>query len=470
MWNFSDKDERTAIIDDRGQMLSYGELEKFGEDLCKVIGTRCMVFLFCKNCLGSLIGYIGFINGGIVPAMLKADLDEDMLNCLYQKYHPSYLWIGESNISYSLLQECKKVYECFEYILYKTPYAGTDVALYDELALLLTTSGSTGSPKFVRQSYKNMRANIENIVSFLKISDTERPITTLPINYTYGLSVVNTHLDVGATILLTDKSVVQKEFWDFFMERRATSFSGVPYTYETLNRMHFTVKNYPSLRYMTQSGGKLRAELHQAFAKDARESNKKFVVMYGQCEGTAVLAYVPVPYEFEKVGSMGIAVPNGRMALIDVQGNEIEEANTNGEIVYYGDDVTLGYAECLEDLCKGDERAGCLKTGDIAYKDKDGFFYFAGRRKRFLKILGNRISLDEVEQILKVGFPDMDVACAGVDDQMDIFYTKSCMKEEIQRFLLKKTGLHRNAFRMIYLENIPKNESGKTLYKELMKQ
>lgn len=334
---------------------------------------------------------------------------------------------------------------------------------------MLTTSGSTGSPKFVRQSYANVKSNAESIVKYLELDDTEKPISTLPMNYTYGLSIINSHLLVGATLLLTDKGLMQKEFWSFFKENEATSFGGVPYTYEMLDKLRFFRMKLPTLKYMTQAGGKLIPELHKKFAEYAAENGKKFIVMYGQCEATARMGYLPADKSQQKCGSMGIAIPGGKFHLIDVDGNDITQPFVTGELVYEGPNVTLGYAECGEDLSKQDERNGILQTGDMAQVDNDGFYYIVGRKKRFLKIYGNRVNLDEIDRLIKAKFGNLEVASTGVDDHMYIFVDEDKYADAVVSFVVEKTGLNPAAFQAIVIDEIPKNDSGKTLYKELTK-
>ncbi|MCF0142786.1 MAG: AMP-binding protein, partial [Parasporobacterium sp.] len=335
--------------------------------------------------------------------------------------------------------------------------------------LMLTTSGSTGSPKFVRQSYTNVFTNAEQIVEYLELSETERPITTLPMNYTYGLSIINSHLLVGAAILVTDKGLMQKEFWSFFKEGGATSFGGVPYTYEMLDRLRFYRMDLPTLRYMTQAGGKLIPELHAKYADYAEKNGKKFIVMYGQCEATARMGYLPADKAVEKCGSMGIAIPGGVFKLIDAEGGIVTEPLVTGELVYEGANVTLGYAECGEDLIKGDERQGVLQTGDMAQFDADGYYYIVGRKKRFLKIYGNRVNLDEIDRLIKGHFEGIDCASAGVDDHMYIFVTDDAFAEPVRDFVISKTQLNPAAFKTVVIDEIPKSDSGKTQYKELAK-
>ncbi|MDR2940974.1 MAG: AMP-binding protein [Treponema sp.] len=361
-----------------------------------------------------------------------------------------------------------KVYSVWGYTLLKTPYDKI-FPLYEELALLLTTSGSTGSPKFVRQSYANIRANTESIVKYLEIDATERPITTLPMSYTYGLSIINSHLWVGASIILTQKTLMQKEFWQQFKDYGATSFGGVPYIYEMLEKLRFFRMDLPSLHTMTQAGGKLSPELHKKFAEYAQTNGKKFVVMYGQTEATARMSYLPVEKSLEKYGSMGIAIPGGEFSLIDIDGKEIMEPEVVGELVYKGTNVTLGYAKSGADLAKGDERSGVLVTGDMAKRDADGFYYIVGRKKRFLKIFGSRVNLDETERLINGAFEGLDCACGGVDDKMTVFITNAGVTDKVMKFLTEKTGINRAAFMITVIDRIPRSESGKILYSELNK-
>lgn len=456
---------KLAAIQDNGEAITYDELFQYGSQLCQTIGKRCLVFQLCSNTAASLIGYVGFHQNSIVPLLLAEKIDQELFQTLVDVYHPQYIWASKRAADKTAKFE--KVLEIKDYALYKTEL--TSYPLNDELGLLLTTSGSTGSPKLVRQSYKNLRSNTDSIVSYLQITEDELPITTLPMNYTYGLSIINSHLSVGATILLTDKTLMDKGFWQFFKEYNATSFGGVPYTYEMLNRLRFFRMDLPSLKTMTQAGGKLLPDLHKKYAEYAKQQNKKFVVMYGQTEATARMAYLPANQSLEKYGSMGIAIPGGKFKLLDTENNEINEPDVAGELVYQGDNVTLGYAECGDDLIKGDERNGVLHTGDIAKCDKDGYYYIVGRLKRFLKIFGNRVNLDEVERIIKAQFAVKECACTGRDDKMTIFVVEpeSIRLNDIKNFISAKTKLNVSAFQVKEIDQIPKNDSGKILYKDL---
>ncbi|MCR5726941.1 MAG: AMP-binding protein [Lachnospiraceae bacterium] len=465
MWNLEKFKEKTAIIDEFGNSIKYESLKHESSILAKKIGCRCLVFSLCTNEIGSVIGYTAFINNGIVPVMVSSHLEEKLLNNLMDTYRPKFIWIPKDQEKQFV--GMKAEYEAYNYILLRTEY-DKEYSLFDELGLLITTSGSTGSPKLVRQSYTNIFENAKAIAEYLKLDDTERPITTLPMNYVYGLSIINSHFLVGATILLTDKGLMQKEFWKFFKEAEATSFGGVPYTYEMLDKLRFYRMNLPSLRTMTQAGGKITPELHEKFAKYAIENKKKFVVMYGAAEATSRMGYLPPEKALEKKGSMGIPIPGGNFTLVDADGNIITKAFTTGELIYDGKNVTLGYAECGDDLKNGDERNGRLETGDMAQFDDEGYYYIVGRKKRFLKIYGNRVNLDEIDRLVKGEF-NIEVASSGVDDHMYIFVTEEKFVDKVKDFVVGKTKLNQAAFNVIVIEEIPKNDSGKTLYNELRK-
>ncbi|MBR5166502.1 MAG: AMP-binding protein [Salinivirgaceae bacterium] len=465
IWNLLQHKGKIALIDEFGNQMTYDVLNSEASNLFERIGRRCLVFLLCRNEIGSVLGYTAFINNGIVPVMVNSHLEETLLQNLLNTYCPEYLWIPKNQVEQFAGMSVEQ--EAYNYVLLKTGYE-KKYPLFDELGLLITTSGSTGSLKLVRQSYTNVLDNAQSIVQYLKLNDTERPITTLPMNYVYGLSIINSHFLVGATLLLTDKGLMQKEFWSFFKEQEATSFGGVPYTYEMLDKLRFYRMKLPSLRTMTQAGGKITPELHEKFAVYAAEQGKNFIVMYGAAEATARMGYLPPERAVEKRGSMGIPIPGGKFSLIGAEGQEVTKPLTTGELVYEGKNVTLGYAEKGEDLSHGDERHGILETGDMAQFDADGFYYIVGRKNRFLKIYGNRVNLDEIDRMIKGDF-EIEVASAGVDDHMYIFITDAEKMDSVRDFVVGKTRLNPVAFKVIVIDEIPKNDSGKTLYKGLTK-
>lgn len=443
-------------LTDGVQELSYTQLDKDAKYICKSIPSRSLIICVCSNCIASVVGYVGFLQKRIIPILINDSLDNELFQELVACYRPGYIWCPTGCFCGNPLLE----YE--GYSIYET--GETIPESDDSLALMLTTSGSTGSPKFVRQSYLNIETNTASIVKYLDIRGSDRAITTLPMSYTYGLSIIQSHLMAGARIIMTEKTILEKEFWSLFKEQNATTFGAVPYTYQVLDRLRFLKMDLPSLRYITQAGGRLGEELHLKFAEELRMKGQALIVMYGATEATARMSYVPANSSVEKAGSIGIAIPGGRFELIDVNNDIITENDTVGELVYYGDNVTLGYAQNRSDLARGNDRNGRLETGDMARRDSDGYYYIVGRKKRFLKIYGNRVNLVEIEDLLsKAGY---EAACVGSDDHMRI-YTTALDTENLVTYISEKTGLNRAAFNAIHIESIPHNDSGKVLYSEL---
>lgn len=466
-------DNNNMLLDDSGRTVTYGEFYTFAEKIGTKMKKRSLMFLLCENSSGSVLTYLSALQNNIVPLLLDSNIDESKLYTLMELYRPEYLacpekWeekMGEQCGNLNIIWRSNG-YICFAFLHNQ---AGTEEEIYEDLALLLTTSGSTGSPKLVRLSRKNIESNAASISVYLNLDRKEKPVTTLPMYYTYGLSIINSHILVGACILLTDKTLFEKEFWDFVRKNKATSFGGVPYTYQMLKRLNFFEIELPFLKTMTQAGGKLPETLHQEFAAYAKQNNKNFVVMYGQTEATARMGYLPSEYALKKCGSMGIAIPGGRFYLIDENGEKITEANVVGNLVYEGANVSLGYARSREDLKKGDERRGVLVTGDLAKRDEEGFYYIAGRKKRFLKMYGIRVSMDEIEQLLKMSFQKVDFACTGKDDCMVVSVAGMKAEEmmELSAWLEEKTGLNSRGFVINPVSEIPRNKSGKILYNQL---
>jgi acyl-CoA synthetase (AMP-forming)/AMP-acid ligase II len=447
-----------ALRTEEGEVMPYGDLASCADKIGEAVDGRCIVFCVCSNNVESLAGYLGMLRRKAVPVLVNLSTNLSLLADLLRAYSPRYIYLPSRAVGGFPGWKCVLTFR--QYSLLRAPAAMT-YPVHPDLALLLTTSGSTGSPKLVRQSYGNIVNNAESIAKYLGIAASDKPITTLPMSYTYGLSIINSHLLMGATVLLTDKPVLNRGFWQFLRKRGATTFGGVPYIYELLKRLKFAHMDLPTLRILTQAGGRLDPELTREFAEICLAKGIRFVVMYGQTEATARISYLPPEYALSKAGSIGVAIPGGELSLIDDKGGIIEDSDVSGELVYKGPNVTLGYADTYADLAKGDENKGVLKTGDLAKRDIDGFYYIVGRKKRFLKLFGNRVNLDEVENILKsAGF---NCACTGRDDLM-VIYTCADDVAAVREHILRHTTVNPNGFIVKKTQAIPRNETGKILY------
>ena len=333
MFNLDKYKHNTAVITDKGERLTYSDLIAVTDAFAKAVPQKGLLFCLCENRIGSLVGYVACMEHQIPIVLLDGSKDLSVLQNLPAIYQPEYIWADNEKVDEI---GGETIYKYSSYSLQKMSYEEEveKPEINPELALCLTTSGSTGSPKFVRLSAKNVLANAESIAEYLGIDENERPVTTLPSYYSYGVSVINSHLIKGATILLTEGTVAQRDFWNFMKEQKATSIAGVPYTYEMLKMLRFMRMDLPYLKTMTQAGGKLNKDLAKEYIEWAQSKDKRFFVMYGQTEATARMSYLPLEHALDKYASIGIAIPRGKFSLIDVNGNAIEETDVDGELVY----------------------------------------------------------------------------------------------------------------------------------------
>jgi acyl-coenzyme A synthetase/AMP-(fatty) acid ligase len=444
-----------AVIDDSGQALTYGDICSFSAQFAQHVPARSLIFLLTENRNGSLLGYVACLSNGIVPLLLNAKTEEGAYRNLFDLYRPAYVWASEDNKQCAGL---KPVFAANGYALY--PTGNEPVSMHPDLALLLLTSGSTGSPKLVRHSLRNVEVNAENVRQLFGLTADERAMAILPMYYTMGLSVITSHLLAGATVLLSGRSMLDKGFWATL--REATSFTGVPYSYELLMRMRFMRMDLPNLRVLSQGGGKLTEEMFRALAQYAHDTGKRFIATYGQSECTARMAYLPAELALEKTCSIGFAEPGGQLSLVDENGHESFTGEATGELVYRGENVTLGYAFGPEDLTKGDENHGVMHTGDLARRDADGCYFIVGRLKRFLKIYGIRVDLEELENLIQSTFKT-DCYCKGDDEKLVVLVADRQVAAQLPAFLENKTHLFHKNLEIRLVDEILRNEAGKVI-------
>ena len=406
----------TAVVFD-GREVTFRELKEMGERMVAADALRTVRLIKASNTPETVALFAACINHGIVPLMLPEKIDESL---------------------YGKLQ---------------ATYGGAKV--HDDLALLLSTSGSTGSPKLVRVSYANLRADCRFAAEDHRLSGGERFLVPLPLCYAFGVQVMGACLSVGATMVISSKTVMDLEFGDLMESSGATHFVGVPYMYEIMNRLGYFSRSFPKLRNLSISGGALGPALRKKYAEWAKRAGKVFCEIYGQTETLAYMAKLETSEHPERVGSIGKASSGGRFSLKE-----------SGELVYEGAIVAMGYATCAEDLMKGDEWKGVRETGDMAEIDAEGYVTLTGRSSRFIKIFGNRVSLQEVENILKDAFPASSIAATGSDDDLHVFAT-AASAEEIERTLVTKLHFNATVMKVHVLDSMPLNANGKTDYQGL---
>ncbi len=440
---------RAAVITG-STAISYEELAGRVDAVAARLGTtRRLVVLAAANDVASLVGYLAALAGGhplmVVPADKPAALES-----LVAAYDPDVVMhSADGNPGHP--DGGPVLYE-------RRP--GSRHELHPELALLLSTSGSTGSPKLVRLSQDNVQANAESIARYLHITADDRAATTLPMSYCYGLSVINSHLLRGATLVLTDLSVVDPCFWELMRRHHVTSFAAVPYTFELLERVGFGAMELPALRYVTQAGGRLAPEKVRHYVELGRRRGWELFVMYGQTEATARMAYLPPGLAASNPSSIGVPVPGGSFRIEPVDGLDTFEGPV-GELVYTGPNVMLGYAQRPEDLALG-RTITELRTGDLARVQDNGLYQVVGRRSRFVKIVGLRIDLGQVETMLhELG---ISAAAAGSDEKLVVAVEGDHDTSLLAKIVTQGLGLPRAALQMYAVAALPRFATGKTDY------
>lgn len=452
---------RVALIDGAGRT-SYGELlgraDAAARALRAAAGERPLVFLAMSPEPGAVALYLGCLAAGL-PVCLT-DREHDRLEKLARAYEPGVLVLPADATPPSGYREAASPEPTHR--LWRRDGA-TPLAVHPDLALLLTTSGSTGSPRLVRLAMRNLEANAVAIARYLEIGEDERAIASLPMHYSYGLSVLHSHLVAGAAVVLTAHSFLRPEFWSAVDAERCTSFAGVPYMYETLHRLRFDPARHGSLRSYTQAGGALRKDLTVHFHERVAAAGGRFWVMYGQTEATARISYVPPAELGRKIGSIGIAIPGGTLDLAPVPDDPSLD-----ELVYRGPNVMLGYADSPADLALGDVQGGALRTGDLGARDADGYFSVTGRLKRFAKLFGRRVSLEDIERDLESSF-DVRVAATDGGDRILLHVEKPApsVAAAIVAHEAKLLGVPPAAVHVVAVDALPRTSSGKKDYKAL---
>jgi acyl-coenzyme A synthetase/AMP-(fatty) acid ligase len=456
--------DNVAIILESGRQISYAELQEEISSFKLAFQEGGVVFCLCNNDWASLLCYLSALESNAVALLLPATIQEQQLQSLMAAYAPKYIFHNRTDFRCMDYGEPIFFFDDYKLLACVQPIPHD---IDDSLALLLATSGSTGSPKLVRLSARNLAANADSIIEYLGITSTERAITSLPMHYSYGLSVINSHLRAGASIVLTDRSLMDAEYWRLIRCHEVTSFAGVPYTYEMLLKLKIERLKMPSVKTLTQAGGKLAPQkIQQAYAS-CTSKGIRFFTMYGQTEATARIAYLPFEDTLKKSASIGIPIPGGKLWIEDENANRILQPGTIGQLIYAGANVSLGYAMSYCDLSLGDVNHGVLQTGDLAMFDEDGYYYIVGRISRFVKIYGIRVSLDAVEKMLA----DMGIQSAvlGEDEHLLICLIgeNQAELEYIRTKVSCTLSINKIAITVKKVKSLPRLSNGKEDYQKL---
>lgn len=424
-----------------GTSLSYQQLLKQAQLLARQWGNeRQLIVLRAYHRPETVIIYLAALLGHHPIILFNPKLNRLTEQAILKRYQPNWCYLN------GRLQGQKQSQHCHQFD--------------DDLAVMLTTSGSTGGAKLVQLSMQNISSNAASIAQYLQMESSSRVLTALPLAYSYGLSLLNSHLWVGGTTVLTEPDPLRPDFWQLMRDQHITQLAGVPYSYQIYEQLRMRRSEWPALEVLTQAGGHIDGNLAERFANWASLQGKEFFIMYGQTEATARIAYLPATQVLARPESIGVAIPGGTIEIRDQQ-NQLLGENKVGELIYRGPNVMLGYAEQLDDLAHP-ERPDFLRTGDLGYRDPQGFFYITGRLKRIVKLAGVRTALDSLESALAAqGIP---ATCCGTDNALRISVLTPPQKIKVESYLREELQLHPSLFKVAVITNVPHNINGKLDY------
>jgi acyl-CoA synthetase (AMP-forming)/AMP-acid ligase II len=404
------------------ETISYRELYSSSLQLAswlrKEFGRNKNILLLSVNNRFFLTAYFAIIKSGNVCIPLDPNIEKENLEFISNLTNPVMIFMTRDVEKKTNVGTTKCIFPdtiaSDEFHLSHFEKEGEFDA--NTCAEIIFTSGSTGIPKGVMISHKNLIANTESIVTYLRLGSDDRMLVVLPFYYCYGLSLLHTHLRVGGSIVFNNSFIFLGSIIKNLLEYQCTGFAGVPSHFQILLRKsdNFKTTKFPDLKYVTQAGGKLAP----IFIDEFRISHPEitFIVMYGQTEATARLSYLPPELYEAKKGSMGKGIPGVELKVINEKGDKIKPGEI-GEVIARGDNIMLGYFGDVEGT-KNTIRNGWLYTGDLGTIDEDDYIFLTARKKEIIKVGGKRISPKEIEAVI-LELPEVvDCTIEGVEDQL----------------------------------------------------
>lgn len=438
-FKFNPSSKKIILVDEDENLISEQEFNKKVTKISQYLNKSSVIIVIADNSFEFIAGYAAAINlENTITILLDKSFSKNYMDNIIKKFKPNYIFTP-ININFDYTKS-NKVYYLEKYKVIKLNLKYSRKVNYKNF-LLLSTSGTTESPKFVRLSKKNIEDNTAKIIRYLKIKNSSCTITTMPAGYSYGLSIINSYLKTKAKIILNNRSVIEKDFWNKIQKFKASSFGGVPELFEFLKKIDFEKYVSKELKLLTQAGGKLDENTLRYFGKICKVKRIKFYVMYGQTEASPRISYLDWKFFFSKINSIGKPLKGYKLKIIK-KNKIIKKPNTVGEIVLYGNNVCLGYAKKFSDLKKGDENKKILYTGDLGFKDKDNFIYLTGRSKKIVKIFGKRYDLLEIEKYLKK--IEIKANCKLEDKKLFIQLKNINLKEKVKNLIFNKFQINKN--------------------------
>lgn len=423
--------------------------------------SNSISFVCISEGASAVFAYLTCTLQSVVPLMLSEKLKEFQIKCFKKIYNPKYI-----------IQKIDGPFknEMGEFEEFQTEFFGETIFIYkmktnqsigfSKASLLLPTSGSTGDPKLVMLSENNLKSNVRSICKSLELCEHDTVSLTLPLNYSFGLSIINSHIISGTRILITKGSLLDKNYWKNFLKYGVKCVYGVPYQFEILKKLKIFTKIPKGLRFFAQAGGAMNLDLTNWFLEHCRKNSKQLYIMYGQTECAPRISCFDLVKHPKKIGSVGRALDCCSVSI------EKKENSKIGEICISGENIFLGYAEENNNLFSDRLLSSCHRTGDLGFIDNDGFIFIEGRKKRFVKVYGSSVNLDHLQAMLQKINPELVIT--GIDNKVNIFLVgsvsdKNLIKNEIENH----TTINKNAVYYKHIGKIPRLLSGKINFKAL---
>lgn len=449
--------DKIALINET-KKISYKEIFLKSKYLNKIIKKNKLILIICKNEIDIILYYIAFTLNKSPLILVDGKTQKNEINSIIKKYKPDYICSAEQTLNQLELFNNNLLDKTQNAIIIKNKNL-KKYKINKNLFLLLSTSGTTGSSKFVRLSFKNIFNNTLKINEYLKIKKTDVAITNMPFAYSYMLSIINTHIHLGASILVTEKSILDREFWKIYKKFKVSSFNGVPYIFEIMGKIDLKKIFNKNLRYITQAGGNLDLEIKKKIIKFFKKKTIPFYVMYGQTEASPRISFFDVTRNEKKISSIGKPLQGYKIFVRSKGGKIIKKSFQKGILNVVGNNICLGYANSFLDLKKGDHNKKKISTGDLGYFDNDGYYYITGRNNRVEKVLGNRIDLNDLD--LKLKKRKFNIYSKINNNKVFIYYTNKYNKNKLLAEVIKISNLNSNLIMLKKIKKFILNLNGK---------
>lgn len=454
-WKMKDIDEKRVAAIDNTDLITYGDVKRHIEEIQSITAERNVVLILSDNSVGSYLGYICFLYMNCAVILLENTVKEEFCKAMIEKYRPKFVWAQEK---WRKLLDFPDLYKKYGFYLLRTGHE--TYTLNEKVGVILSTSGSTGNVKCVQLGYEGIQEHAKALGEVLEFTENDSIITTMPMAFVYTLSFINICISKGATVLLTNSNIMERDFWSLFHKYHPTCISGLTVHYEMLSVMKLFEKNCQHLRILTQGGDVFGEKMRVKVTEYCRKYHKKGYILYGQTETSGTCGALSF-FEDKETNCIGKAISSGSFEIENIECGQ-------GELIYNGKCAMLGYATGDLDLTELPNVYGRVETGDIVRRDTDGCYYIVGRKKRFIKLYGKRVNLDDIENYVKKQFGVQECVCVGEKEKVWVILTEqqhsdAVLKEGIKNFL----GISDTMIRIEYVDSMIKNESGKISYFKL---